>query len=52
MTWRCFCDSVPKALISSAHMLVTAMATAVEAHASAISIIARAYAVAPASAPP
>ena len=42
VTWRCFCASVPKALISSAHMLVTAMATAVEAQAAAISIIARA----------
>jgi hypothetical protein len=52
VTCRCFCSSVPKAVISSAHMLVTAIATAVDAQASATSIIASAYDVAPASAPP
>ncbi len=34
--------SVPNLWMSSAHMFVTAMATEVEAHAAAISIIARA----------
>ncbi len=51
-TWRCRCASEPKRAMTSATMLVTAMVTAVDAQARAISVIASEYATTPASAPP
>ncbi len=51
-TWRRRCASEPKRAMTSATMLVTAMVTAVDAHARAISVIASEYATTPASAPP
>ncbi len=49
-SWRC--ASLPKACTTSPTMFVTAMVTAVEAHARAISRMASAYETTPASAPP
>src|SRR5438105_6386891 len=51
-TYRRFCSGVPNFTTVSATMLVTATVTAVEAQPCAISIIASAYATAPACAPP
>ena len=51
-TVRRFCSSVPNSQITSHTMLVTAIATATDASAFAISCIASAYATGPASAPP
>ena len=52
VTSRCFWASVPNWVISSAHMLVTAMPTEVDAHAAEISITASEYETTPAPAPP
>ena len=51
-TWRRRCASLPKRAMTSPTMFVTAIVTAVAAQPRAISIMARAYATAPASAPP